>query len=280
MTEQTAIQTAPETAPAPQRALTPLQVISQTLDTPEMTEKIEASLSGTGVSAARFKKSALAFLSRPESAYVVEKCDRGSIYAAVMNIATLGLDLNPLLGQVAIVPRGGKATVSVQYKGWIALGLAHPAIGAVNVGIIHEKDQYEIIEGTTPEIVVRPKLGDRGAPIAYYAVTVWAGGAKTFTIMTKEEVETHRNTFSEAWKSGGKSADVWKRNFDAMALKTVVLREKRCWPISVGVEDDEDVIEIRPVPMRDITPADGEPAAESPAPRGRGSRLAAFAAGE
>lgn len=275
MTEQTN-DTAP--APAQQRALTPIQTVSAMLDTPEMRDKLEGALPN-GISVPRFKTSAMAFLARPEAAYIVEKCDRASLYGAIMHTATLGLDLNPILGQVAIVPRGGKATVSVQYKGWITLALAHPAIAAVNVGIIYANDEYEVVEGTEPRLIVKPKLGERGEPIAFYAITHWTGGVPTFEVRTKAEVEAHRNKYSEAWKAGGKAAAIWKEHFSAMAMKTVLHMEKRKWPIKVdGIADEDDVIDLPATAIRDVTPGDGAVVEHSPAPRGRGSRLAAFAA--
>jgi len=99
--------------PAPQRALTPIQSISQTLYSEAMAPKISAALDGTGISAERFKRAALAALSQPSASFLVGKCDRGSIYAAVMNAAAAGLELHPALGQAYIVPRGGQAVLQV-----------------------------------------------------------------------------------------------------------------------------------------------------------------------
>ncbi len=164
----------------------------------------------------------------------------------------------------------------------VADALANPAIAAVNVGIIYEHDEYEILEGTEPRLIVKPKLGERGEPIAFYAITHWAGGVPTFEVRTVAEVEAHRNKYSEAWKAGGRAAAIWREHFSAMAMKTVLHIEKRKWPIKVdSVADEDDVIDVRPVrsEMRDVTPAGDDPVLEqSPAPRGRGSRLAAFAA--
>lgn len=144
----------------------------------------------------------------------------------------------------------------------------HPKIASVSVGTIFEKDTYEFIEGTHPELRVRPALGNRGAPIAFYCITHYKDGPAIPTLMSREEVEGHRDRFSDAYKRGGKGAEVWKQHFEAMAHKTVVHKASKLWPLAIpgGVEDEaEEVIERdefvaaprRPEEARDITPKAG-----------------------
>ncbi|MFO1211006.1 MAG: recombinase RecT [Amaricoccus sp.] len=272
MTEQTN-DTAP--APAQQRALTPLQSISQTLDSEAFAPKIAAALDGTGISPERFKRAALAALSSPNAEYLVNNCDRGSIYTAVMNAAAAGIELHPSLGHGYLVPRGKQAVLQVGYKGLIALATrGQSLIGAVDVGVIRERDDYEIEEGTHPRLVVRRKAGaDRGEIVAFYCITHYRSGVSVPTVMDRADVERIRDTYSDAFKRGGVGAKPWREEFEEQGKKTVLRRASKLWPISIpGGEDEGPVIEAAPVEMRDITPA-----AESPAPRGRASRLAAFA---
>lgn len=257
MTEQTT-----EIATAPQKKqLTPMQTLAKTLEGP-YAEKIGMALAGTGISPERFTRTALAALNGNK--YLVDRCSRESIIISVMSAATLGLELSPTMGHAAIVPRGSEATLQVQYKGKIHLAQQHPKIAAVAVGIIHEKDRYEFCEGTHPELKVYPALGDRGAPIAYYCITHYRDGISVPTVMTHEEIVSHRNKFSDAYKRGGKGAEVWKQHFDAMAFKTVVHRASKLWPLSIpsGGDDDDagEIVEQTPSPasMRDITPAGGD----------------------
>lgn len=251
-----------QTTPAPQKALTPIQALSRTLDTDDMSSKIAASLDGTGISAERFKRAALTCLSRPEAAYLVEKCDRGSIYAALMNAAAAGLDLHPALGHAYLVPRAGKAQLQVGYKGFIAL--ASRAGLAVEADVIYAGDKFKVVKGMNPPVEVEPEFdpANRGEWVAVYVITHYASGAKTLTFMTRADVEALRDRYSDAYKRGGRGADVWKENPEEMAKKTCLRRAAKLWPISVpgGAGDDEapggDVIEHEaPTPMRDVTPA-------------------------
>jgi len=147
----------------------------------------------------------------------------------------------------------------------------HPAIAGIDVGVIREHDDYTVEEGTHPRLVVRRSFGkDRGEIVAAYCVTHYAGGVAVPTIM-----ERIPNKFSDAFKRGGAAAKPWQDEFEEMAKKTVLRRAAKLWPVSIpgGGEDESPVLEAVPVEMRDITPA-----SDSPAPRGRGSRLAGFAA--
>lgn len=235
---------------------TAIQAISQTLDSEAYTGKIAASLDGTGISPERFKRSALAFLARPESSYLVEKCSKGSIYGALMNAAAAGLELHPALGQAYLVPRGGEAQLQVGYKGLIALAARHPKIAGVDAGVIREGDTYELVEGTQPRLEIRRTLTP-GDWIAAYAVTHYADGVSVPTVMGRAEIESHRDRFSDAWKRGGKGAEVWKQNPEEMAKKTVLRRAAKLWPVAIpGGEDAGEVIEHRadvPPPMRTVS---------------------------
>ncbi|RAZ83435.1 recombinase RecT [Cereibacter johrii] len=259
MTENTA------QAPAAARQLTPIQAISQTLESDAFAPKISASLDGTGISPARFKRAALACLSRPEASYLVEKCDRGSIFTAVMNAAAAELELHPALGQAYIVPRGGQAVLQVGYKGFIAL--ASRAGLAVEADVIYAGDRFSIRKGTNPDVSVEPELdpAKRGEWVAVYVITHYASGAKTLTFMTRAEVEAIRNRYSDAYKRGGAGAKTWNESPEEMAKKTCIRRASKLWPISVpggGDDDGGEVIEADPAPvpaprMRDVTPGGG-----------------------
>lgn len=239
------------------RPPSPIQAIARTLDSETFAPKIAASLDGTGISAERFKRAALAALSRPEAAYLVEKCDRGSIYTALMNAAAAGLELHPALGQAYLVPRGGQAVLQVGYKGYIAL--AARAGLAVEADVIYAGDKYRVVKGTNPDISVEPEFdpAKRGEWVAVYVITHYASGAKTLTFMARAEVEKLRNRYSDAYKRGGAGAKVWIENPEEMAKKTCIRRASKLWPISVpgGDGDDGETIDQAPA-MRDVTPAE------------------------
>ena len=265
MTEQKNTENAVATQPE-KKPMTHIQVISHTLDSESMAPKIAASLEGTGISPERFKRAALVALSRPEAAYLVEKCNKGSIYAAIMNAAAAGIELHPALNHAYIIPRGGQAQLQVSYKGKIAMAMRHPSIAAIDTGILYAGDDYEYETGTQPRLKIRPCLDedDRGERIAAYCITHWTNGPATPVLMTRKQIEAHRDKYSDAFKRGGKGAAMWKETPEEMAKKTVIHRASKQWPITIpgGGDDDGEVIEHGPArdvppPIRDITPDAG-----------------------
>lgn len=254
MTEQKA-----ENTQVPKRPLTPIQALSRTLDTEDMSSKISASLDGTGISPERFKRAALVALSRPEAAYLVETCSRASIYSSIMNAAAAGIELHPALNHAYIIPRGGQAQLQISYKGKIAMAMRHPSIVAIDTGVLYDGDEYEYEMGTNPSLRIRPNLDEdeRGEWLAAYCITHWKDGPATPVLMTRKQIEAHRDKYSDAFKRGGKGAAMWRDTPEEMAKKTVIHRASKQWPITIpGGDDHEEVIEndASPVPMRDVTP--------------------------
>ncbi len=112
--------------------------------------------------------------------------------------------------------------------------------------------------GTSPLLDISyDPLADRGEVVGYYCLTTWSDGAMSFETLSRAEAQAHRQKH--------KTGMVWGADFDAMALKTVVRKEAKKWPIEVPTDGgDGDVAEHEPVverdvppPMRDITPDAG-----------------------
>jgi recombination protein RecT len=221
-------------------ALTPIQRVAQVLESDGMKSKLAASLDGMGISPERFARQALAALNA--NPYVVQRCTVPSVVSAVMTAASLRLELNPSLGQAYVVPRGQDATLQIGYRGWLQLAWNSGRLTALDVGVIHEKDQIDYVRGTAPRLDIRPPLGDRGPVVAYYCAAQWVGGGISIEVMSRDEVISHRDRFSDSWKRQGAKGP-WGTDFDEMAKKTVVLKARKSWPVSLvpaGVDLDAD----------------------------------------
>lgn len=223
--------------------LTPIQKVAKLLETEDTQNKIKASLDGLGISPQRFVRTALAALST--NTYVLQKCNPGSIVAAVLRAATLGLELDPTLAHAYVVPRGGDATLQVSYKGKIALAYRTGNLLAIDVGDICENDKVNYTRGTAPRLEVSPPLTSaRGKVVAYYCAAQWKNGGSTVEVMSLEEILQHRDKFSDEYKRSG-AASVWGKNQSEMCIKTVVLRASKRWPTSVAddTESEENYVD-------------------------------------
>lgn len=201
---------------------------------PEMTktlEKMKGQLRNAlpnGMSAERLARIALTELRMIPK---LRQCSPESFLKCLMVSAQLGLEPG-MLGHVYFIPYGKEASIVVGYKGMLDLARRSKQILSIEPRVIHENDKVDISLGTEAKINHQVSLtsGDRGKPLAYYAVAKLAGGGVQFEIMTKAEVDKVR-AFS---KSGGSGP--WATHYDEMAKKTVIRRLFKYLPVSIEMQ--------------------------------------------
>lgn len=150
--------------------------------------------------------------------------DPTSVYSAVITAATLGLPIHPSLGLSYIIPfrdrKSGKklAQFQIGYKGFINLAIRSGVIERLDATIIREGQ----IKGYNPRTGYEfsNDLPDESKPIVgYFAFIETKTGYKSELYMSKKEIFTHAEKFSDSYKNG---FGPWKTSFDEMAKKTVV----------------------------------------------------------
>lgn len=153
----------------------------------------------------------------------LKKCDQMSVIASCMVAATLDLPIDKNLGYAWIVPYGNKAQFQLGYKGYVQLALRTGQYKAINVIEVHEG---ELIEWNplTEELKIDFSQKKSDAIIGYAGYFELINGFKKSTYWTKEQIEKHRQKFS-------KSDFGWKKDFDAMAKKTVLRNMLSKWGI-------------------------------------------------
>lgn len=168
-------------------------------------------------------------------------CEPLSVLGGLMTCAQLGLR-PAVLGQAWLLPMwdrrtgGNKATLVVGYKGYLELIHRSGQVESVNAHIIHETDTWDVQYGDNEQLLHKPNLlvphRDRGRPVLYYATARKRGASKAdFQIASVSEMEEHRDKFAMA-KKNGKVLGPWRDHFDAMALKTMVIKLAKYLPQS------------------------------------------------
>lgn len=145
-------------------------------------------------------------------------CSRASVLGSLLQCAQLSLEPGPL-GQAYLVPYGGECVFIPGYQGLIELAYRSGKVSSIYAELIHEKDAFREVLGTERRIEHQPPpFGeDRGKVIGVYAVAKLTGGADPqFVVMTRAEVEAHRDM------SRAKNVMAWKGHWNAMAKKTAV----------------------------------------------------------
>lgn len=172
-----------------------------------------------------------------KNAYL-QKSTPNSLLQSVMNIANIGLTLNPVMKLAYLVPRYMNGAVECclepSYQGLVKLLTDSGSVTNCYAHLIYENDVFEQILGTSNEIIHRPKLSNRGNIIGVYAVAVLANGSKQTEVMEISEVNEIRES-SESYKSfkaGKTKTCIWEDWYDEMCRKTVIKRLVKYLPKS------------------------------------------------
>lgn len=166
------------------------------------------------------------------------QCDSASVLGGLMTAAQLGLR-PAVLGQCWLLPMWNRkvghhqAQLIVGYQGYLELMHRSSRVAKISARKVYEADEFDVRYGDDERLKHKPQLfGAKGEVIAYYSVVTTVPKATTFQVMTKEEVEEHRDQFAMAKTKEGKIIGPWRDHFDAMALKTVILRLSKLLPKS------------------------------------------------
>ena len=155
----------------------------------------------------------------------------GSILKSAMTAATLDLPIEQNLGFAYLVPYNNKvngqwikqAQFQLGYKGYIQLAIRSGQYKTINAIEVYE-GEIKKINRLTGEIELNENESeiDRSKVIGYMAYFRLINGFEKSLYMSKEEVEAHAKKYSKVYASG--KSCLWKTDFDAMAIKTVLKR--------------------------------------------------------
>lgn len=154
---------------------------------------------------------------------LLSQCDPMLIVKEAMKGAGLDLPLNRNLGFAYVLPYKEKGVPKPQfqmgYKGYIQLAIRTGQYKHLNAGIIYEGEEMveDRIKGTLD--IGGKKKSDKA--IGYFCYMQLLNGFEKAIAWTRDKVESHAKRFS---KSYGKGFSPWSSDFDAMAMKTMVLQ--------------------------------------------------------
>ena len=135
-----------------------------------MAPAIEAALPSV-MTPERFTRITLSALSTNPK---LQECTPQSFLGAMMTAAQLGLEPNTPLGQAYLIPFRNHGVMECQfqlgYKGMLDLVYRSGEVSIIQAHTVYSNDQFEYELGLDPKLQHKPAMGDRGDPIAYYAV--------------------------------------------------------------------------------------------------------------
>ncbi|MCM3150289.1 recombinase RecT [Bacillus pumilus] len=193
----------------------------------------------------------------------LQKAEPMSVISSAMVAATLDLPVDKNLGYAWIVPYKGKAQFQLGYKGYIQLALRTGQYKFINCIPIRE-GELQKWNPLTEELDIDFEKRQSDSVIGYAAYFELLNGFRKTSYWTKADVEKHKSKFS-------KSDFGWGKDWDAMALKTVLKAILSKWGIlsvemqSALTEDENEQREridiTDEMPETEIIDADEKPSA-------------------
>lgn len=185
--------------------------------------------------------------------------NQDSLKRAILNVAIIGLSLNPYKAEAYLIPRKGKVCLDISYRGYIQLAANIGAIKKIDVELVHKNDDFKYMgPDQPPRHDFDPFDTERGPVIGGYVIAKLGNGEVVFTHMTIAEIESIRDR-SESWKAYREKgvSSPWVSDRAEMIKKTLIRRARKTWPMvdshdrlakAAEVIDDADPILLTAAP--------------------------------
>jgi recombination protein RecT len=229
---------------APQKEMTLNQYLRAPAVVTMLSEKLglkESKLFGTALASATMTNKKLM------------ECTNDSLLNSAMIGHSLGLPPSPQLGYYYMVPYKNKgvmeANFQIGYKGYIQLAMRSGSYKKLNVVAVKQGEFVAwnpLTETFVANFMDDPVEREGAATIGYCGFFQYTNGFEKTVYWTRQAIETHADKYSMAYSldrhkllKAGKvpSKDMWKyssfwyKDFDVMALKTVIRNMLSKWGI-------------------------------------------------
>lgn len=223
---------------------TALEVVQKTIDSarPRFNEIAKA-----GGSYVDFETEARYAVQAIRRSSALMRCEPFSIEDAIYNIAGVGLSLNPELQHAALIPRKSRDDKKTycqfmpMYRGLIKLATDSGTIALVDAKAVYEEEihsgNFKLRLGTDPflthEVDALMKREQMGEMAGAYCIATLHTGEKHITWMPIDEIMEIAKR-SEAYNPRNpdrKPSGPWVTDFQEMAVKTVIKRARKQWPL-------------------------------------------------
>ena len=156
----------------------------------------------------------------------IAESNQASLQSAIINLASIGISLNPALKHAYLVPRKGGVCLDLSYMGLLHLAQSSGVILWGQCKIVRANDTYQNQGLSKEPSHLSNTFGDRGDIIGAYCTVKTIDGDCLTEEMSIAEIFDIRAR-SEAFKRGN---GPWKTDEGEMIRKTVVKRGYKYWP--------------------------------------------------
>ncbi|HBC2537784.1 TPA: recombinase RecT [Enterobacter cloacae] len=168
---------------------------------------------------------------------------------AIINVAAIGITLNPASKLAYLVPRDGMVCLDISYMGLLHIAMESGVISWGQAKLVHSNDTYESNGLDKAPTHKYNAFGDRGDIVGVYCTVKTPTGDYLTEEMSLAEIEAVRKTSKAAFSDKGP----WVNHWNEMARKTVVKRASKYWPkasrldSAIHVLNEEEGVWTEPV---------------------------------
>lgn len=201
----------------------------------------DAALVDNSISFEREAGFAIQQLAKNDYTMQVALGNRQSVVDAVVNIAAIGISLNPAKKQAYLVPRDGRICLDISYMGLMDLAQATGSVKWAQAALVYAADTFSLLGlDKAPQHTFNPFSRERGEIVGVYVTIKTIHDEYLTHTMTIDEAHAIRDR-SQAWKSWvmkkAKTPGPWGTDEGEMIKKTCVKQAHKYWPKTPRLED-------------------------------------------
>lgn len=186
--------------------------------------------------------------------------NQDSFQRAILNVAIVGLSLNPYKREAYLIPRKGKVCMDISYIGYVNLFLNIGAIKFATAEIVYENDTFRYCGAHKEPEFDADIFSNRGAYLGGFVKAQTPAGDWIVTHMPINQIFDIRDR-SESWKSfkSKGSPSPWHTDEIEMIKKTLIRNARKSWPFvdstraseATRIVEETDPVLLNPAPDKD-----------------------------
>ncbi len=186
----------------------------------------------------------------------LQKCESDSVLRAVMNIAQVGLTLNPVSKYAYLIPRYNgqnkqlECVLEPSYIGLAKLLTDSGSVKSIECHIIYEGDAIKVDMASDQKVLSHTPYflngKDRGGILGVYSNATLSDGTKHVEVMSFVELAEIKER-SESWKAfkeGKIKTCTWVTDEGEMCRKTIIKRHSKYLPKSEKTAKFDQAVDL------------------------------------
>ena len=213
-------------------------------------------VSQSGLDEATFQKEVSFAIQHAIKNPFLQKCESQSVLRAVMNVAQVGLTLNPVSKYAYLIPRYNGANRQMEcvlepsYIGLAKLLTDSGSVKSIECHLIYEGDAIKVDMASEQKILSHVPYflngKDKGVILGVYSNATLSDGTKHVEIMSFVELSEIKER-SESWKAfkdGKIKSCTWVTDEGEMCRKTIIKRHSKYLPKSEQTSKFDQAVDL------------------------------------